>query len=382
MRVTLTRELASFLKNYGEALAANIAAEKSLDPIRDGTAQPDPDKLYTESENIVRDFALQGIAITKAEGLVAAAVDLVAREGKDIPPDSYALPSGSLLRAAKDGIVLSPQSAMGDPFLQNIILAETEEHTAGIEETAADRVRISYIEYEPLQPAFYGLAEPDPRIPYVPKVMLAAGAMRFPSLTLMGGGGANVTPFEIYTSRPAVEAAHGKVLLIGAGLGRLAWILSEKPDVSAITVLEQDNDTIALFQEQILPQFRHADKIKVMFNARANRLAQLQDGLYDLCVMDTDTGFTSYARLKHETSDFTKTRVIYRMERQYLLTLARAAFLSMLDSAGYPALTITDEELVKAKKFTDKLYANTRVTSVQDAVNLLNPASVSRALDR
>jgi len=71
-------------------------------------------------------------------------------------------------------------------------------------------------------------------------------------------------PNETVSTMPAVRAAKGKVLTFGLGLGYFAFMASEKEEVTSVTVVERDASVIALFQEEILPQFPHKEKITVV----------------------------------------------------------------------------------------------------------------------
>ncbi len=89
--------------------------------------------------------------------------------------------------------------------------------------------------------------------------------MRFPALI----EGENtcwmtVEPFEIETFAPFINEAEGHVLLCGLGLGYVAYMLSLKPEVKSITVVDLSQDVIDIFNEAILPQFENKDKITVV----------------------------------------------------------------------------------------------------------------------
>ncbi len=74
----------------------------------------------------------------------------------------------------------------------------------------------------------------------------------------------SVEPFEINSFKKTIDEAHGNVLLIGLGLGYLAYMLSEKEDVNSITVVELQPDIINLFKNNILNQFPNKNKINII----------------------------------------------------------------------------------------------------------------------
>ncbi len=73
-----------------------------------------------------------------------------------------------------------------------------------------------------------------------------------------------VEPFEIETFEQFIKEAEGHVLLCGLGLGYVAYMLSLKPEVKSITVVDLSQDVIDIFNEAILPQFENKDKITVV----------------------------------------------------------------------------------------------------------------------
>lgn len=64
--------------------------------------------------------------------------------------------------------------------------------------------------------------------------------------------------------KEAVAEAHSNVLTFGLGLGYYAYMISEKNQVEQVTVVENNEDVIQLFQQYILPQFKHSPKITII----------------------------------------------------------------------------------------------------------------------
>ncbi len=110
-------------------------------------------------------------------------------------------------------------------------------------------------------------------------------------------------PNETNTTKPAVEAARGKVLTYGLGLGYFAFMAAIKPGVESVTVVERSGNVIELFEKFILPQFPDPSKIKIVesdaFDFAAN---QMQKGEYDSVFVDIwhdpSDGCELYLRMK------------------------------------------------------------------------------------
>ena len=61
----------------------------------------------------------------------------------------------------------------------------------------------------------------------------------FPAVLEGGNEWMTLTPVDLDTSDEAIDEAHGKVITFGLGLGYYAYMVSEKADVSSVTVVEK-----------------------------------------------------------------------------------------------------------------------------------------------
>ena len=86
----------------------------------------------------------------------------------------------------------------------------------------------------------------------------------YPAVLENGREWMTVTPNEIATMEKPLAEARGSVAVLGLGLGYFAFMAAQKDAVSAVTVVERSGDVIRLFQEHLLPQFPHRDKIRIV----------------------------------------------------------------------------------------------------------------------
>ncbi len=86
----------------------------------------------------------------------------------------------------------------------------------------------------------------------------------FPAVLEDGNEWMTLTPVDLDTCEAAIEAAHGRVITFGLGLGYYAYMVSEKENVESVTVVERSEAVIRLFKKHILPQFSHGYKIKII----------------------------------------------------------------------------------------------------------------------
>ena len=150
----------------------------------------------------------------------------------------------------------------------------------------------------------------------------------FPAVLEDGNEWMTLTPVDLDTSDEAIERAHGKVVTFGLGLGYYTYMVSEKAEVDSITVIEKNPDVIALFNEYILPQFSHPEKVRVI-NTDAFEYAECEmprEG-YDVAFVDTwrdaSDGAPMYARMKRLEHLSPDTEFIYWIEN-FLVSRLRA----------------------------------------------------------
>lgn len=127
----------------------------------------------------------------------------------------------------------------------------------------------------------------------------------YPCVSENGREWMTVTPNEINTMKKAIGNAHGNALTFGLGLGYYTYMVSEKSEVDAVTVVERDPEVIELFENIILPQFANRRKITVV-NADAFEFADknLGNGGFDHIFTDLwhdpSDGIDLYLKMKEK----------------------------------------------------------------------------------
>jgi hypothetical protein len=135
-----------------------------------------------------------------------------------------------------------------------------------------------------------------------------------------------ITPNEIETMKEAVDKAIGNVLTFGLGLGYYAYMISEKDNVESITVVEINEDVINLFNKYVLPQFKNAQKIKII-KEDAFEYAQknMSMGKYDFVFTDLwhdiSDGIDLYLKMKNVEKQCPDTVFTYWIEKSILCYL-------------------------------------------------------------
>lgn len=214
--------------------------------------------------------------------------------------------------------ILDAEKYKNDPYYKNIKI---------------DNVKDGDWEYKlESYPAFRGVICDDMELcddfVEVPPLGFFTEEFHFPAVLEGGNEWMTLTPVDLDTSREAIEAAHGRVVTFGLGLGYYAYMCSEKPEVEEITVIERSPDVIRLFKKYILPQFSHPEKVRVI-ESDAFRYAEfdMPGERYDVAFVDTwrdaSDGLPMYERMKPLEKLSPDTKFLYWIER-FIISRRRA----------------------------------------------------------
>lgn len=171
----------------------------------------------------------------------------------------------------------------------------------------------------------------------IPPLCFFKESFHFPAVLESGNEWMTLTPVDIDTCDEAIEAAHGKVITFGLGLGYYAYMVSEKPEVTSVTVVERSEKVIELFNRHILPQFPNKDKVKIVCSDAflyAENLMPKEK--YDLAFVDTwrdaSDGAPMYKKMKALEHLSPDTEFMYWIENFLISRLRAERFEELLAS--------------------------------------------------
>lgn len=122
----------------------------------------------------------------------------------------------------------------------------------------------------------------------VPQIGFFKKTFTYPAVLENGTEWMTLLPNEINSQKKYIEAASGKVLTYGLGLGYYAFCVAKKPSVQSVTVVEKNSTVINLFKKHILPCFpaRVSEKIIITEADAFDYQRGLTDGRYDYIYAD------------------------------------------------------------------------------------------------
>lgn len=141
-----------------------------------------------------------------------------------------------------------------NPYLKNIKFPDT----------ATRHWKFTHYSYRPYEAFICNDIDIDKNLREVPQIGFFRERFAYPAVEQDGREWMAVKPSEIETMRAPIEEATGRVVTFGLGLGYFAYMVSEKPDVTLLDIVERSEEAIALFERHILPQFPNKEKIRII----------------------------------------------------------------------------------------------------------------------
>ena len=189
-----------------------------------------------------------------------------------------------------------------------------------IEERTIGDWQLTHQQYQPYELFLRDDLELTADLRQIPSIGYFPEAFSYPSVLQDGREWMSIKPSEIESTRPAVDAAFGRVVTFGLGLGYFAYMASRKPEVSSVTIVERDPAVIELFRTQLLPQFSTKDKITVIQADAFDYLEHDMKSLHpDFAFVDIwhdiADGTPLYIRVRQHEARFPETRFSYWIER-------------------------------------------------------------------
>lgn len=160
----------------------------------------------------------------------------------------------------------------------------------------------------------------------VPKLAFFTKRVMFPTLYENETPWMSVCPSEINSMRDAIDAAKGKVLVLGLGLGYYAHAIAQKDEVESVTVVELSGEVIELFRQAIEPKLDFGGKLTVVESDAIAYLAATARGQFDFCFADIWEGAVDgakwYKKILPHADRLVGTEFFYWIEDAILAYLA------------------------------------------------------------
>lgn len=200
-----------------------------------------------------------------------------------------------------------------NPFYQNIVIPKVR----------FGHWELKYQKYMPYEAFIYKDYAMEPHFREMPNIGFFDEEFQYPVVLEDDREWMAIKPSEIETSQAAIDSAEGNVITFGLGLGYFAYMASLKHQVKSITVVERNYQVVQLFEQYILSQFQHKEKIKIV-TADAFEYAEkvMPQENFDFAFVDlwhdVSDGLDMYFKMKKLEKYNPKTRFLYWIEDSIL----------------------------------------------------------------
>ena len=188
----------------------------------------------------------------------------------------------------------------------------------------------------------------------------------------------SLNPNEIETMKPFISKGKGDVLVLGLGMGYVPFMMSLKPEVKSITIVEKDPEIIALFNSLILPSFKNKEKIKIIEDDAINFVKK--NNKFDYIFADLwhspEDGLSLFIQLKriNRNIDCWLEESMYALLRRCMISLIEENTLGYEEKNYKFSKTYTDKVINKYYQKTKNLIINNDedLNKLLDKNNLLS----------
>ena len=183
----------------------------------------------------------------------------------------------------------------------------------------------------------------------------------------------SLNPNEIKTMEPYINKAKGHVLVLGLGMGYVAYMMANKKEVKDVSIIEKDSNVIKIFNNLLWPSFNNKEKIKIINDDAINYLKQKQNR-YDYIFADIwhspDDGLPLFLKIKkiNRNIDCWLEVSMYALLRRCMFTLLYEQMNNYKENNYLKAKIATDEVI-------NKLYFKTKnllINNEEDLYKMLN----------
>ena len=188
---------------------------------------------------------------------------------------------------------------------------------------------------------------------------------KFIALNYKGVTWMSITPNEIETMQKAIDTVKDEVTVFGLGLGYFIYMILLKEEVSKVTVIEKDSHIVHLFKEYLLPQFKNADKLKIVVddaNSYLNKDLESDYAFIDLW-HDPFDGLDFFLKFKKSEKKQSRCKFLYWLESSFYLLLRRC-FISYLlecrdglDESNYKVSKTIEDKIINTNHQKTKSLA-------------------------
>lgn len=205
---------------------------------------------------------------------------------------------------------LNAYAFMNEPYLRNVDLKEVK----------LNDISIKKIVYEENEFCFTNVYSQDENLLRKYSIGVFDGIVNTYGMYENDKLIATINPMEINIRANALRNVDKNALVVGLGLGYFPYMASLKKDVNKITIIEENEDVIRIFKENIFPFFENKEKIAIVHDDVTNYKKYISG--HNFVVVDNlennEIDQNLYKVLITYENDFPNTKFFYSFEDCFL----------------------------------------------------------------
>ncbi len=306
--------------------------------------------------------------------------------GDFIDPDKYEL---LMLYISFRALVFYKEDFDYDPYMSNITI--NDEWFGDYHLTHGKYEKFELSEYE----SYLYYYVKDLRIP---RLCFFNERFTYPMLTKSVDGQEKVvmelTPYSINTIEDIAAKTLGDVLVLGLRMGYYSYLVSLKAKVKSVTIIENDQTLIDMFETLILPQFKKAQKIKIIKADAFDYISELEDGNYRHCFVDNmedKNDVETYFKMKALCKRFKKTKFFYNFEPEFVYKMREQVFAEIVKEANkifegeLSSLKLAEpwgNDMPYSKKYLEKVCREVKIEDPIAVISYCQPKYVLKFINK
>ena len=189
-------------------------------------------------------------------------------------------------------------------------------------------------------------------------------------------------------------AGVGDVLVLGLRMGYYSYLVSLKAKVKSVTIIENDQTLIDMFETLILPQFKKAQKIKIIKADAFDYISELEDGKYRHCFVDNmedKNDVETYFKMKALCKRFKKTKFFYNFEPEFVYKMREQVFAEIVKEANkifegeLSSLKLAEpwgDDMPYSKKYLEKVCREVKIEDPIAVISYCQPKYVLKFINK
>lgn len=221
---------------------------------------------------------------------------------------------------------LNEEKYLNNPYIKNIVIKDKRNAI----------LLLTNLTYKPFEAFSYNDIEVNENAYYkeISRIGFFKKPYTFPALLENNVIWMSINPNEIETMEKSINEAKGNILVFGLGLGYYQYMTSLKEEVKSITIIENNQKIIDIFNTCILPQFTNKNKIKIIKDDAFNYINKCDKNEFDFIFVDfwhnPNDGLETYLYFKKLENTFNNTIFSYWLE-EGILALLRRSLISLIE---------------------------------------------------